>query len=697
VKDLRATVICGLLLLGAAGIAQTASAQSAVSSRGNCAGVEDLGRFTIREARLHDPFWMLRWRRPSAATVRAIEGLKGTRYSFATVNAVSKTIESEAWLQSSANDLIHVDLSDIRVSNCRDEQLDVAFTVFSASVSPIVSPTFEWRSTEKPVHETAGVFRQSSWKFAPQLGFDEALRLTAGGHMEGNWTGAGPFGRIQAIGVGSTASHAISASFAGGHDSSARWLQRASWAFDLADTLVPAGANQVEKRGIGARFAAASKPQKGIVTRMGGMLEAGRLASSVGAADLPPGTVSDANFTSIGLFGGLTGRIANQTVMASYGVTLGSRGAGFHGDWRRELADVAHDMWLPFADHRVFELEHRVTLGRLQTLGTVPAAILFLGGATQTQNVLNVADDWQVQTSPVIRSVPANQFSAADVGIGGNAFVSYNATAAVTVWGKPVVPKELLDEPQFTDQLMAQLTSARSALDVIYRADDRNFQAIRARLESLRATLDAVTSAVATVRAASVLSNADFQPCEDSVQASRSAVEHASSDKPFQAYGWVMEMLPDGNNALEDVVTVCGSELVETLRGVGATTTDLESSTRDLEREANEIEANFRAIDTRKSAASAASDMKYADKALDVILRQLNVTSVSPVFLFDVANLRPAGGHYAGTQYAIGGGVRFTLLSTVSLTATYAVNPHARAGAASSAFVVSLTTRNLFE
>src|SRR5262249_8152090 len=158
-----------------------------------------------------------------------------------------------------------------------------------------------------------------------------------------------------------------------------------------------------------------------------------------------------------------------------------------------------HDLWLPFSDHRVFELEQQITLGRLQAPGTIPAAVLFLGGATQ--NALDVADDWQIRTTPVIRSIPANQMATERVGLGGDGFMSYNATAAVTVWGKPVVPTELLNDPEFTSQLTAQLTSARSALDVIYRADDPNFHAIETRLDGLASTLDAVTSAVAAARA----------------------------------------------------------------------------------------------------------------------------------------------------------------------------------------------------
>ena len=43
------------------------------------------------------------------------------------------------------------------------------------------------------------------------------------------------------------------------------------------------------------------------------------------------------------------------------------------------------------------------------------------------------------------------------------------------------------------------------------------------------------------------------------------------------------------------------------------------------------------------------------------------------------------------------GGVRFTLVSTVSFTLGYAANPHSRPNEGPGAFFFSLTTRNLFE
>src|SRR5262245_49357920 len=91
------------LLLSAIGLVGEATAQETVSSLGSCAGITNLSGFTIREARLEDPFWILRWRKPGAEILGAVEALKGKPYSFATVDEVSTLIESKAWLPDASD------------------------------------------------------------------------------------------------------------------------------------------------------------------------------------------------------------------------------------------------------------------------------------------------------------------------------------------------------------------------------------------------------------------------------------------------------------------------------------------------------------------------------------------------------------------------------------------------------------------
>ena len=71
----------------------SAAAQTPVRPLSSCQD-RDIRGFTIRDARLEDPFWILRWRKPDAALQSAIAALKGQPYTFDTVNAVSTQIEA---------------------------------------------------------------------------------------------------------------------------------------------------------------------------------------------------------------------------------------------------------------------------------------------------------------------------------------------------------------------------------------------------------------------------------------------------------------------------------------------------------------------------------------------------------------------------------------------------------------------------
>jgi hypothetical protein len=689
---MRAARIALLLVVVVAG---TASAQAPISLLGNC-GSEDLAGFTIRSARLEDPFWILRWRRPGDGVESAIAALMGKPYSFRTVDAVSTQIEEKTWLPDNPDATVQLHYSDIGLENCDQRQLDVVFRIFSAALSPTLSTVFEWGAKDKTPDQTAGLARtDATWQVAPEVGFDRAREFSAGGRVKGMWSkGRMPFDGLLVSGLVSTESHVFSASLVGGYESSERWLRRGSWRVAFRDASDPAGEVHLDDRRFAALFAGTSRPTRGIVTRFGGGLDGGRLASGFDESTLPPQTVATSDFTESSVFVGVTGRRSQQSFTATYALMLGSTSDGFHGGWRKHIGDVAHEFWWPIRDHRLFELEQRLTIGRLQTIDVVPATERFFAGGND--NSVQLGDDWRLPIGPRIRSLPTNAFSLS--GAGGDRFVAYNSTTAFTVWGKPAVPPELLKEQGFEDKLRAQLTDARSILDVSYRSEDKNFGAIKTRMPEVGDQLMMAAMAETTARTSSSLPAATFGQCEQALRASRTAAQHAVADKPAQAYGWVQEMLPDGNNALDKVVSTCGRHLVDALRSAGEPVDDLVSVSNAVKSSASFIEMRFAAIDGKRSAKRADDDIAYARHALNIILTQLNITSFSPVFVFDFAHLGPSGDDpYGGDRYAVGGGLRFTLASTASITMTYAVNPRRRIEEGSGAFVFSLTTRNLFD
>jgi hypothetical protein len=432
----------------------------------------------------------------------------------------------------------------------------------------------------------------------------------------------------------------------------------------------------------------------GIVARVGGAVEGGRDESGFSQSELPADTVAGSRVSAASLYVGITGRARRHAFAASYGLLLGSTGDGFHGDWRKHVVDVAHDVTLPVFDHRLFEFEQRLTIGRLQTIASIPAAERFFGGAGETDLVLG--HTWRIRGNPVIRSIPSNRLAPA--GAGSDRFVSYNSTTAFTIWNKPVVPEELLRNDQFAANLAGALTSAQNVLAIAYQSGDPNFRTISKRLDDLVVLLARIDRAIAVARGTARLPDAAFETCNEALESSQNAARKAAAGRRTAAFGWVKDMLPDGESALAAVLSSCRMDLVARLAAAGVKTLDLESASRELEEFAALINTRMNAIDTNAASRKAAADMRYAQRALAIITREMNISSVSPVFVFDVARVEPdARVPYAGTRYGIGGGIRFTLLSSVSATATYAANVRRRAGEVRGAFLLQVTTRNLLE
>jgi hypothetical protein len=85
-------------------------------------------------------------------------------------------------------------------------------------------------------------------------------------------------------------------------------------------------------------------------------------------------------------------------------------------------------------------------------------------------------------------------------------------------------------------------------------------------------------------------------------------------------------------------------------------------------------------------------DLKPATKVLNTVLYQLNAYSVAPVGIFDVARVWPTG---VGVRYAVGGGVRFSLVNA-NFTLGYAVNPHRLHGESAGALFFKIDVTDLF-
>ena len=101
------------------------------------------------------------------------------------------------------------------------------------------------------------------------------------------------------------------------------------------------------------------------------------------------------------------------------------------------------------------------------------------------------------------------------------------------------------------------------------------------------------------------------------------------------------------------------------------------------------------AIDRAVVDAKASEDFSLIEPILQRFIKELNLASVSPLLLFDVARLGAPGVRYE-TRQSVGAGLRVTLVGTVDLTMSYAANLRRRSGEPSGAFLMEMRIRDLF-
>src|SRR4029077_18425211 len=86
----------------------------------------------------------------------------------------------------------------------------------------------------------------------------------------------------------------------------------------------------------------------------------------------------------------------------------------------------------------------------------------------------------------------------------------------------------------------------------------------------------------------------------------------------------------------------------------------------------------------------AKKDMAVGSRTIRTLFHEANLISLSPTLVFDAASIGPAVPGKPSTRYGVGGGARFTILSTLRLTFGYAVNLQRQAGEGPGALFASM-------
>jgi hypothetical protein len=442
-----------------------------------------------------------------------------------------------------------------------------------------------------------------------------------------------------------------------------------------------------------------------LILRFGGLIEGGNKRTNLDQRVLPAGALADSGYGSIKTFIGGTMRLGTNAIKGSYGLQLGRANKGGGLDYVKQVLDTAANFHYLVTDHRPITLDLQFTAGAIHTRRRLPVAERFFGGNAAQSFV--AGDDWTIRSSPFIRSFSQNSFPGTTAGIpGADRFFSTNVTLAATVWGKPLVPREILAEPDFPGLVELEFSAAESSLRNEYLSSSPEFRKVAERVKPLSEVLAAISQELDRLGQLNPGQDiidqisscgTDFKIVNDAVEAIKKDLE-SGTPKTADIRKLVVGF-PTKRPPITSYVSDLADDL-DTLKDIPALPTPnrIESLMNDLRDRGKEMADAFVALDqsvtAQQVAQKAHTDMQYPRRVFDQLTREANLVAVSPVGIFDAARLWQ-NGRPTAVRYAVGGGLRLSIVS-LDVTTGYAWNPNRRPGERRGALVFSMEVSNLF-
>lgn len=674
---------------------------------GSCKGIDlEQAGFTVRSVRINDPFDFLPWikirQRRAADQITALIKDKPFTYTSAAGKALD-IIETENFLPDTSDTRVKLRLELVTVANCTAGNVDLIYRIYSTQIMPVLSARPEERVKERetpqdPAGQTTVETKDASpFHFTPTAGYDSTDLLYGGGRFEFTPRSFGklPFKSAVIKGEASSRMHNIYAALEGAYDSEEKggWLAHAEWLVNFAHFSLPTGAGDIRGGHLTAHFAGVTKPllNGNVSLRFGASLEGGNRQTEPGNLLLAPDTIPNAGFGTFKLYGAVDSRLRNHIFNASYGLELGSIGPAARVDWHKHILDARHQFWYSLGNHHLLDVESRFTLGHLGVRGTVPLPERFFGG--RNEEFFIASDAWQIRANPVIRAIPGSRFFQTPEGAGGRKFFSYNLTAAYGIWRKTLVPEELTTDDDFKSELEGSITTVTSTLQNYYSSKDQHYNNVVGQLPAAQTALQDLKNTVAAAQEAHPDQADLFKACTRAVSGGLRRINSAITPQGADPYGLIASVLSDDPDEIQllKVNQTCEVDLNGVLHDA-----NISAGTGRVETVRKAMLAEFKQIDENRAQKQATADMAFTRRTLNTLFSDVNIYSISPVFVFDVARIGPRNGTIGGTRYGPGAGIRFELATTAHFTLGYAWNVNGGPGEGRGNIFFAIGVRDLF-
>jgi hypothetical protein len=586
--------------------------------------------------------------------------------------------------------------------------LSVAYRVFTNIYRPYLSYTFEERTTEvqRPSAASGEGGAQGRFLVRPLAGYNRARRGYGGLDLYSTIPVAG-FQSAELHPSFSSNSMVGEAAVVGSWKPGLKGLEHAGLRLGFHYSDEPAGAAKLKEGKLTAQFFAATQPlAKGdAILRYGASLEGGHQQTS-GVVPQSALVAANSGYGALKFYLGTTGRAGRHVFTASYGAEAGSTFQGRGVDFVKHVADLGYTARFlrvpkdneiaPLSGkvHKPWDLEFRASAGAIQSLGAVPAAERFFGG-NQVQSFID-SDSWVVPGGAYIRSIPQNRLGGLGPtgALGGTRFYSGNFTIAKVLWGRPLVPKELAEDAQFVPVLNGAMETARGTISDYYKVQD---PAAVAAYKAAASELDPIADAAQ--QTAGKISALPAAVTGDGAVASSLRFIRSKLRVIHQIIGAIKA--GDNNTQFSALVNVQMTALEKEMdnlaqilvaKGQPQTAASISTLRNSMETFRNNIQDDLAKVNGKAAQDRANQDFSAAQRVLKAFLYELNIYSIAPIAVFDVARVWPTG---ISSRYAVGGGVRLSLVN-MNLTVAYAANPKRNPDEGRGAIFVKLDVEDLF-
>jgi hypothetical protein len=587
--------------------------------------------------------------------------------------------------------------------NCdesKSRQLDVVYRVFLSNPLDYLHHPAEFTQSQIVQPATTAARANSDGRIAPSLAatYNRTTGLSGGGSVKIIFPDS--WGSVGVSALESGAAHYENLGWNTSKQFAQSKLETLSVKIGYQHSDQPVDNGRLKFAHLFAQTYANTKEftSKHLAFRYGAAVEGGYEQSGGILTTVIPSVVASDSYGSLKAYSGINLSPGSCTISASYAFQAGTNGDFTditlfkHIGYASLMAQIPiSHLEHPGSVHRPLNLEWELAGGFLQHEGTMPVSQRFFGGNAPQQ--FTEGEDWKIPSGPFIRAIPENRLNSSSVfgtPVGGSSFWSSNMTLSVPVWGYPLIPKDLARDPSFEPAIAAEREAAENALMLTYQKDLPAFKALVSRLPELDAELSRLQSdmgametrvppeAASSFRASKSATDSAARVSKD-VQTTTPQAASALIAGPISRLTKLSRSLGVFANALNNASDADDTSIIQSHRN------------RVLALQAS-LANDLLKVDLTVPKKRAADDLSVVDPVLNSILHRLNIVSISPLLIFDVARLWPDA---AGTRFGPGAGARFTLV-TFDVTLGYAWNVHGVKSEGPGAMFFSLDVSNIF-